>query len=36
MNVVEFKDPRAESLAMVMVDFDYNGEVFKLCKYAVW
>ena len=32
-NVVKFKDPRAESLAMVMVDFNYDGETFNLSKY---
>ena len=34
MNVVEFKDSRAESLATVMIDFNYNGEIFNLSKHA--
>ncbi len=32
-NIVKFEDPKTESLAMVMVDFDYNGEIFNLSKY---
>lgn len=28
--IVEFKDPKSEAIAMVMLDFDYNGDVFSL------
>lgn len=31
--IVEFKEPKKESLAMIMVDLDYNGEIFSLDKY---
>ncbi|MBN4049005.1 site-specific DNA-methyltransferase [archaeon AH-315-M20] len=31
--IVEFKDPKAEALAMVMIDLDYDGETFSLDKY---
>ncbi len=31
--IVEFDDAKSESLAMIMLDTDYNGEVFKLDKY---
>jgi len=31
--IVEFKDTKTESLAMVMVDFDYDGESFQMDKY---
>jgi len=31
--IVEFKDAKSESLAMVMIDFDYDGESFQMNKY---
>jgi len=31
--IVEFEEPKSESLAMVMVDLDYNGDTFNLDKY---
>lgn len=31
--IVEFKDSTAESLAMIMIDFDYDGETFQMDKY---
>lgn len=31
--IVEFKDPKSEALAMVMVDVDYDGDTFDLYKY---
>jgi len=31
--IVEFKDPKSESLAMVMIDLNYNGETFQMDKY---
>jgi len=31
--IVDFKDPKSESLAMVMIDTDYDGDVFKMDKY---
>lgn len=31
--IVEFDDPKSESLAMVMIDTDHDGDVFKLEKY---
>ena len=32
--IVEFKNPKSESLAMVMIDTDYDGDVFKMDKYV--
>ena len=32
--IVEFKDSKSESLAMVMIDTDYDGDVFKMDKYV--
>lgn len=31
--IVEFKDPKSESLAMIMIDTNYDGDIFKLNKY---
>jgi len=31
--IIEFKDAKSESLAMVMIDFDYNGDTFNLDRY---
>ena len=31
--IVEFKDSREESIAMVMIDIDYDGDIFNLSKY---
>jgi DNA modification methylase len=31
--IIEFKDPKSESLAMVMIDFDYDGDTFQMDKY---
>ncbi len=31
--IVEFKDPKAEALAMVMIDLDYGGETFEMDRY---
>lgn len=31
--IVEFKDVKSESLAMVMIDFDYDGDTFQMDKY---
>lgn len=31
--IIEFKDAKKESLAMVMIDLDYDGDTFQLDKY---
>jgi site-specific DNA-methyltransferase (adenine-specific)/adenine-specific DNA-methyltransferase len=31
--IIEFKDPKSEGLAMLMIDLDYDGETFQMDKY---
>jgi len=31
--IVEFKDPKSEAIAMIMIDLDYDEETFQLDKY---